>query len=452
MPEPTTQDRFKRGAADAGRYFEFMAQFVNFQPEHAEAIRATRFVVEKHVPGIVADFYANLLSFPATRKHFLKKDGSIDQEYLEWRMQHQAAFWRRTAQAVFDEDYARFVDYVGKAHTSQGADPNIYIPERYVMGMIGFVQQRLTRAIGEELGEVDPRLALKAIKGWNTLLVVLLELLSRVYGEGREAETYQAPEDIDDVPIRQLALETYERSLGIGRALEYREVLAGPVTDFAAGRKIVEVEGVSIGVFHVDGEWHALQNSCLHRGGPVCNGPLADGVLTCPWHGYQYSLLTGELLIDPSVKLPRYPVEVREGEVYLRVPVLVRDPVEIDLEHVFARAEAKAAAAAPRSLAANEFLVAELKAGHIKLLSVGDAFVAVYNVDGTLYATQDECTHADGPLSDGHLDGPMVVCPWHDSCFDVATGEVLKGPATEPLRVYRVIVDGEVGRVVEEDE
>lgn len=41
----------------------------------------------------------------------------------------------------------------------------------------------------------------------------------------------------------------------------------------------------------------------------------------------------------------------------------------------------------------------------------------------------------------------MVVCPWHDSCFDVADGAVLKGPATQPLRVYRVVVDGEVVRV-----
>lgn len=450
MTEPSTQERFKRGAPDAGRYFDFMSQFVDFQAEQADAIRATRFVVEKHIPSIVADFYANLLSFPATRKHFLGKDGSIDQEYLEWRMQHQAAFWRRTAQAVFDEDYARFVDYVGRAHTSQGADPSIYIPERYVMGMIGFVQQRLTRAIGLELGEIDTQLALRAISAWNTLLVLLLELLSRVYGEGREAETFQAPEEIDETPIQQLALETYERSLGIGRALAYREVAVGSVAEFAAaGRKLVDVEGISIGVFHVDGQWHALQNSCLHRGGPVCNGSLENGILTCPWHGYQYSLFTGELLIDPAVKLPRYPVAIRDDQVYLSVPVLVRDPVEIDLEDVFARAEAKAAAAAPRSLAANEFLVADLKPGHIKLLSLGDADVSVYNVDGVFYATQDECTHADGPLSDGRLDGPMVVCPWHDSCFDVTTGAVLKGPAKEALQVYRVVVDGDVGRVEE---
>jgi nitrite reductase/ring-hydroxylating ferredoxin subunit len=78
---------------------------------------------------------------------------------------------------------------------------------------------------------------------------------------------------------------------------------------------------------------------------------------------------------------------------------------------------------------------------------VDGAAVAVYNVDGTFYATQDECTHADGPLSDGYLDGPTVVCPWHDSCFDVTDGAVLKGPATEPLRVYHVTVDGDVGWV-----
>ena len=147
MPELTTQERFKRGAADAGRYFDFMAQFVDFQAEHAEAIRATRFVVEKHIPAIVADFYNQLLSFPATRKLFLDKQGNIDQAYLAMRMQHQATFWRRTAAAVFDEDYARFIDYVGRAHTSQGADPSIYIPERYVMGMVGFVQQRIGAAL-----------------------------------------------------------------------------------------------------------------------------------------------------------------------------------------------------------------------------------------------------------------------------------------------------------------
>ena len=451
MTELTTQERFKRGAADACRYFDFMAQFVDFKPEHAEAIRATRFVVEKHIPDIVADFYTHLLSFPATRKHFQKKDGSIDQEYLQLRMQHQATFWRRTATAVFDEDYARFVDYVGRAHTSQGADPSVYIPERYVMGMVGFVQQRIGAALDAELSAVDPELAFRAMRGWNALLVVLLEQLSRVYGEGREAETYQQPQEIDERPIHQLAVETYERSLGMARSIDYREVIAGSLAEFIAeGCKIIKAEGLSIGVFFVDGKWHALQNSCLHRGGPVCEGPLENGVLTCPWHGYQYRIDTGELLLDPDARLPRYPVEVRGDQVVVQIPVLIRDHVDISMAELFAKAVAAPVAvepAAPRQLAANEFRVVDLRPGHAVQLYVDDAAVAVYNVDGTFYATQDECTHADGPLSEGDLEGATIVCPWHASCFDIATGAVLKGPAREPLRTYSVVVDGDVGRV-----
>lgn len=451
MTELTTQERFKRGAADACRYFDFMAQFVDFKPEHAEAIRATRFVVEKHIPDIVADFYTHLLSFPATRKHFQKKDGSIDQEYLQLRMQHQATFWRRTATAVFDEDYARFVDYVGRAHTSQGADPTVYIPERYVMGMVGFVQQRIGAALDAELSAVDPELAFRAMRGWNALLVVLLEQLSRVYGEGREAETYQQPQEIDERPIHQLAVETYERSLGMARSIDYREVIAGSLAEFIAeGCKIIKAEGLSIGVFFVDGKWHALQNSCLHRGGPVCEGPLENGVLTCPWHGYQYRIDTGELLLDPDARLPRYPVEVRGDQVVVQIPVLIRDHVDISMAELFAKAVAAPVAvepAAPRQLAANEFRVADLRPGHAVQLYVDDAAVAVYNVDGTFYATQDECTHADGPLSEGDLEGATIVCPWHASCFDVTTGAVLKGPARQPLQTYRVVIDGDVGRV-----
>jgi nitrite reductase/ring-hydroxylating ferredoxin subunit/hemoglobin-like flavoprotein len=454
MPELTTQERFKRGAADAGRYFDFMAQFVDFQPEHAEAIRATRFVVEKHIPAIVADFYNQLLSFPATRKLFLDKQGNIDQEYLALRMQHQATFWRRTAAAVFDEDYARFIDYVGRAHTSQGADPTIYIPERYVMGMVGFVQQRIGAALDAELHDVDPDLAFRAIRGWNALLMVLLELLSRVYGEGREAETFQAREEIDAAPVQQLALETYERSLGMARSVEYREVCAGAVAEFAGeGRKVISAEGLSVGVFLVDGQWHALQNSCLHRGGPVCKGPLTDGILTCPWHGYQYKLATGELLLDPDARLPRYPVEVRGDLVYLRIPVLVRDAVDISLAALFAKADAappeppEEVIATARDLAANAFQVSGFMPGQIRRVVVDGEAVAVYNVDGAFYATHNACTHVGAPLDEGELAGATVVCPWHASCFDVVTGAVLKGPAKVPLRTYSVVVEGDIGRV-----
>ena len=60
---------------------------------------------------------------------------------------------------------------------------------------------------------------------------------------------------------------------------------------------------------------------------------------------------------------------------------------------------------------------------------------------------EDRCTHRGGPLSDGELsgDGNCITCPWHGSTFRVATGEVVKGPATRPQPAYEArVVDGAV--------
>lgn len=66
--------------------------------------------------------------------------------------------------------------------------------------------------------------------------------------------------------------------------------------------------------------------------------------------------------------------------------------------------------------------------------------VAIFNVESQLYATQASCTHRGGPLCEGAIWGHIVTCPWHGSEFDVRTGEVVTGPATEPLATYRVEV------------
>jgi nitrite reductase/ring-hydroxylating ferredoxin subunit len=97
----------------------------------------------------------------------------------------------------------------------------------------------------------------------------------------------------------------------------------------------------------------------------------------------------------------------------------------------------------PTPLKNNEFRVSDVPPG--SALLVGD--VAVFNVAGSFCATQDKCTHRQGPLSEGELDGSTVTCPYHGAQFNVCTGAVLRGPAKEPLKTYRVIVGGDIGRI-----
>ena len=101
------------------------------------------------------------------------------------------------------------------------------------------------------------------------------------------------------------------------------------------------------------------------------------------------------------------------------------------------------AIAGERALEDNEFRVSDVPPGSVLLM--GD--VAVFSVEGGFCATQARCPHRQGPLSEGTLDGSTVKCPLHGAEFNVWTGAVLCGPATDPLKTYAVTVDGEVGRV-----
>lgn len=86
--------------------------------------------------------------------------------------------------------------------------------------------------------------------------------------------------------------------------------------------------------------------------------------------------------------------------------------------------------------------VDEIPPGTTMQCQVGGRSVLVANVGGTFYAVDEECTHDGAPLSDGDLEGPTIVCPWHFSRFCLRTGSVLESPAREPLRTYAVDTNG----------
>lgn len=79
----------------------------------------------------------------------------------------------------------------------------------------------------------------------------------------------------------------------------------------------------------------------------------------------------------------------------------------------------------------------ELEGGAMRAIEVGGASVLVSrSEDGGACAIANTCTHAGGPLAEGEREGNSVICPWHGSRFDLCSGEVLEGPATEPQRRF----------------
>lgn len=85
--------------------------------------------------------------------------------------------------------------------------------------------------------------------------------------------------------------------------------------------------------------------------------------------------------------------------------------------------------------------VGDLKPGECKTVETGDVSCALYNVDGTFYATDNTCPHRGGPLGEGELSGNQITCPWHGWTFDVTTGTSPMGPLT--VKTFSCKVEGD---------
>ena len=90
--------------------------------------------------------------------------------------------------------------------------------------------------------------------------------------------------------------------------------------EVAPGRfRCVEVEGNKILLYNVSGALYATSATCAHLGGPLDEGLFEEGVVTCPWHGWQFDVRSGESIYDPGRSVAIYPVTVLGDDILVEV-------------------------------------------------------------------------------------------------------------------------------------
>jgi nitrite reductase/ring-hydroxylating ferredoxin subunit len=95
-------------------------------------------------------------------------------------------------------------------------------------------------------------------------------------------------------------------------------IRAGRTADIrAAGRKVLSLLGRKVGVFAAEDGFYAVELTCKHQGADLSAGAVADGVVTCPRHGWRYRLETGHCLDHDSAPLRRHALDVRGDEVWI---------------------------------------------------------------------------------------------------------------------------------------
>lgn len=92
------------------------------------------------------------------------------------------------------------------------------------------------------------------------------------------------------------------------------EIPVGAGREFTVGDRIVALFRLGEG-----DEFHAVDGICLHAGGPVAEGQLTGCVVTCPWHGWQYDVRTGQHCLTPRLKLDSFPARVVDGRVEIEI-------------------------------------------------------------------------------------------------------------------------------------
>jgi nitrite reductase/ring-hydroxylating ferredoxin subunit len=83
----------------------------------------------------------------------------------------------------------------------------------------------------------------------------------------------------------------------------------------------------------------------------------------------------------------------------------------------------------------------DVAAGTVLKVETGELTLAVFNLDGAFYVTDDACTHGPGSLSEGYIDCDVVECNFHQGAFNIRTGEVVLPPCMVPVKTYKTLVE-----------
>ena len=79
----------------------------------------------------------------------------------------------------------------------------------------------------------------------------------------------------------------------------------------------VEVSGEPVALFNIAGKFHAIHNTCVHRGAPLAEGELDAEIVTCPWHFWQYDVTTGQCKTNPDASVRSYETKIENGEILI---------------------------------------------------------------------------------------------------------------------------------------
>ena len=162
---------------------------MDYSQEDEDRVRATRAILLPRAEAIAGAVYSNLLVHPETAGYFSEPGGEPDGAHLQRRAETLMAWLRAAIESPLDEETARYLASVGRAHTRRSERMGSPVKGRYLLTTVCFVQTALIGLLDERIPDRQELLA--TIAAWNKLLMIHLDLFLAVYSAGeRSARWY----------------------------------------------------------------------------------------------------------------------------------------------------------------------------------------------------------------------------------------------------------------------